>query len=301
MHRTGLLRGKSIKQRQAQAGIIFIAPAVIYFSVTFIGTVFYNIYLTFVKFSLSGENRFIGFSQYEAALTDTTFWLSLKNTFYFTVLSIPAIVILALAAALLFSSTVDFKFKGFFKAIYFLPVITSSVAVAFVWDWLYQPEIGLFNYILKSCGLPRQLWLHSAKQVIPSISLMHVWSRLGFNMVIFIAGLEAIPKQLYEAAEIDGAKGWKTFFHITLPLLNPQLLLVGILEVITALRMFSLPYVATGGGPGNASRMVVLHIHDKAFKWMKMGEASVAALILFIIIIFISVLQWRFLRKPVEY
>ena len=301
MNLTGWVCGKTFKQRQARAGILFITPAVIYFSITFIGTVFYNIYLTFVKFSLSGENKFIGFSQYQAAFTDSTFWLSLKNTFYFTALSVPAIVILALAVALLFSSTVDFKLKGFFKSIYFLPVITSSVAVAFVWDWLYQPEIGLFNYILKSCGLPRQLWLHSAQQVIPSLAIMHVWARLGFNMVIFIAGLEAIPREFYEAAEIDGAKGWTTLYYITLPLLNPQILLVCILEVITALRMFSLPYVATGGGPGNASRMVVLHIHDKAFKWMQIGEASVAALILFSMIIIISVLQWLFLRKPVEY
>ena len=224
------------------------------------------------------------------------------NTFYFAIVSVPCITLLALTLALLFNTgTRWLKAKNLFKTIYFMPVVTSFVAVAWIWNWLYQPTYGLINDILAAVGLPPHMWLWSITEVIPSLAIMQVWARSGFEMTILIAGLEAIPEVYYDAAKVDGASAWSTFRHVTLPLLNPQILIVTVLELIFALQIFELPFIATEGGPGNASLTVVLYLYRVAFSYMQMSQGCVMAIVLFAVILALTLLQWRVLRKPFTY
>jgi multiple sugar transport system permease protein len=296
-----IIRGKSVKDKEIRAAYTFVMPCVLFFIFTFICPTFYAFWLTLHKWSFVEAPEFVGFKQYIRVFHDSLFWKSMKNTFVLALFSVPPTMALALAVALLFNAATKFPFRRLFRAIYFLPVITSPVAIAFVWDWLYQPQFGLFNAILTSLGLPRQMWLTSATQVLPSLAFMNIWARLGFDMIIFWAGLQGIPRIYYEAAMIDGAGSLQRFRHITLPLLNPHIILVAVFELINTLKIFDIPYIATRGGPANASRVAVLHIYDLAFTWNRIGEASVAALFLFATIMVASVLQWRILRRPVEY
>jgi multiple sugar transport system permease protein len=296
-----ILTGKTIYDRQTRTGYLFVLPCIIFFIVTFMWPAGYGLYLSFHKFSFTGPPVFEGLRAYQAVWRDSLFWSSMLRTVYLLGMTVPATLIASLAAALAFTSLVKGPARSFFRAVYFLPVITSAVAVAFVWRWLYDGQYGLVNLFLGWFGVPAQNWLADPKLVLPAISVMTIWSRLGFAMIILIAGLQSIPEQYYEAAKIDGAGAWSRFRHITLPLLNAQLVLVIIFEVINGLKIFDMPYVATQGGPANASRVAVFHIYDLAFTFNKLDQAVVAALFLFVVIMAVTVLQWRLLRHPVEY
>jgi multiple sugar transport system permease protein len=232
---------------------------------------------------------------------DSVFIKSLGNTLVFSLLSVPFTLLCGLLAALAFQSRVKLPLRSLFKASYFVPLVVSLVAVAFVWKWMFNPSIGLLNNILRSLSLPEQGFLDDSGQVLPSLAVMYVWARLGFAMVIFIAGLEGISQDYYDAAAIDGASRWQQFRTITFPLLNPQIILVLILEMITSLRTFDLPYIAAQGGPANASRTVVLHIYDSAFQYFRMGSAAAGAIILFCIILGLTLLQRRLFSRRIEY
>ncbi len=296
-----IVRGRSIADRKIRTAYLFIAPTIFFFSITFIYPGIYAIYLSLSKWAVTGGSEFVGFAQYIDVLQDKMFWKAIKNTVVLTLMSVPATMVLALMVALIFKAASTFPLRNLFRAIYFLPVITSAVAVAFVWSWIYQPEIGLLNAFLKIFGVSKQLWISGPKQVLPSLAIMNIWARLGFDMIIFWAGLQGIPEVYYEVARMDGAGPFTQFRKITLPLLNPQIVLVGVLEIIYALKIFDLVFVATSGGPVNSSRVVVMHIYDLAFSWNKMGEASVVAIYLFILIMAISIIQWNLVSKKVEY
>lgn len=295
--------GRTVKDKQVRAAYLFILPALAYFGVHYIVPVLYDLYLTVFRFSYVEAPEFAGLEFYRAVFRDELFWRSMRNTFYLALLSVPAIMALSLIVAALLDGIKSRFIKNVFRTVYFLPVVTSGVAIAFVWSWLYEPSpnIGLINIVLYRLGLPTFNWLTSVQQVMPSIAIMNIWARLGFDMIIFMAGLQSIPEVYYEAARIDGASRVRSFFHITLPLLNPQIVLVAVYEVINVLKTFDIPYVATDGGPANASRVAVLHIYDQAFRFNALNEATVAALILFAIILLVTVLQWRLLNRPVEY
>jgi len=296
-----ILRGKSVHDRQVRTAYLFVLPIILYFLLTFTYPALQAFWLSLSKWSLAEGPQFVGLQHYGRLLHDDLFWTSLKNTFVLALLSVPVTMVLALLTASLFHSAAQFPLRNLFRAIYFLPVITSSVAVAFVWAWIYQPDIGLLNALLEALGIPGQMWLSSPKQVLPSLSAMNVWMRLGFDMIIFWAGLQGIPQVYYDAAKVDGAGVVARFWHITLPLLNPQIVLVAVIEIINALKVFDLVFIATSGGPVNSSRVVVLHIYDLAFSWNKMGEASAVAVCLFLIIIVVTIAQWKLLGRQVEY
>jgi multiple sugar transport system permease protein len=298
-----IVRGKSIRDKQVRAAYLFILPAVVYFSLNYIIPFLYDLYLTMFKFSFTGGAEFAGLDFYRGVWKDKLFWTSLQVTFKLLLLSVPATMAISLLVAVTLEEFVGSFAKNIYRAVYFLPVVTSGVAIAFVWSWLFEPnpKVGLMNVMLGGLGLDPHLWLSSVKEVLPSIAIMNIWARVGFDMIIFLAGLQTIPHEYYEAARIDGANRLQSFFRITLPLLNPQIVLVAIYEVINVLKTFDIPYIATDGGPANASRVVVLHIYDKAFRWNEINEATVAALLLFVIILLVTIFQWRFLNRPVEY
>jgi multiple sugar transport system permease protein len=255
--------------------------------------------VSMTKWNLLRPPEFLGIDNYVEVLTDPKFHKALLNTLYYMVGYLPLVLVGALAVALLLNS----KLKGlaFFRGIYFLPVVTSWVVVALLWKWLLSPEGGFVNYILGIFGIDGPGWWTDPNWAMPSIILASVWKDLGFNMLILLAGLQAIPDQLYEAARIDGAGIWRRIRSITLPLLTPSILFVMILAMIGAFQVFDEVYVMTEGGPAGATTVVMEQVVKNAFKYGLMGEASAMSWILFAIILTFTVLQLKFQRRWVHY
>ncbi len=237
--------------------------------------------------------RFIGLKNYISLLNDPLFWQSLLNTFYFVLVAGPLNVGIALGAALLLNSRLV-RFKAVFRLVYFLPVITTLVAIAIVWRFIYHPRFGILNYLLGFLGLNPIDWLGDPLWAMPAIILMSVWKNFGYNMIIYLAGLQNIPDALYEAASIEGANAWQTFWRITFPMLAPTTIFVGIITMIGFFQLFTEPYVMTQGGPVNKTLSIVLYMYQEGFRWWHMGYAAAIAFVLFVIIFIFTLLQLRF-------
>jgi len=242
---------------------------------------------------------FVGLANYETLLRDRIFWRSLFNTFYFVVVGVPLSISLALLMAIVLNEEF-IKLKSFFRASYFAPVVTTLVAVAVVWRWLYNPDYGLINWTLETLGLPSQNWLGDTGLAMPCLIVMAAWKNFGYNMVIFLAGLQAIPDSLYDAAKVDGASYWQRFLYVTLPGLKPTTFFVTVTTMIGFFQFFAEPYVMTKGGPLNSTISVVLHMYNQAFKFFRMGYASAIGYLLFGIIVAFTILQVRFQKAAYE-
>lgn len=293
----GLLFGNTFSDKRARIGYAFVLPAVIYFALVYFYPLLQSVQMSFFNGGFGQAPTFVGIDSYKYVFTDPMFWLTVKNTLYFVLLSVPTTVILALVVALLLNRIQNKRFRDLLSSTYFLPLVTSLVAAALIWEWIYQPLYGLANYLLAMVGIPAQKWLNSTTQVMPSLAIINIWLRIGFDTIIFLAALQSVPDELLEAAKIDGADAPKAFRHITLPLLNPQIVMVSILELITAVKVFDQVYATTVGGPANASRVLMMYLYDSAFQWFKFSEASVVAIFIFISLLIVSLLQWVFLRK----
>ena len=279
----------------------FLSPALLLIVVFFFLPVLAALLLSFTDFDIYALGdlnrlRFVGFANYLQLLQSPLFWTALGNTFYFVVVGGPLSVAVSLGAALLVNSRLT-RFPGLFRTAFFLPVVTTLVAVAMVWRYLYHPRYGLLNYGLNSLGLEPIDWLGDPVWAMPAIILMAVWKNFGFNMIIFIAGLQNIPPQLYEAARIDGASAWRQFRYITLPLLGPTFLFVALMTMIGYFQVFAEPYVMTQGGPANRTVSVVLLMYEEGFRWWNIGYASAAAFVLFALILAVTVLQLKWRRR----
>jgi multiple sugar transport system permease protein len=226
------------------------------------------------------------------------FWKALLNTFYFVLVGGPLSVAVSLGAAMLLNVRVV-RFKGLFRTVYFAPVVTTMVAVATVWRYLYHPRFGLLNQLLGAVGIGGVNWLGDPRWAMPAIILMSVWKNFGYNMIIFVAGLQSIPGTLYEAARVDGAGPWQQFRHITLPALRPMLVFVGIITMIGYFQLFTEPYVLTGGtgGPLNATLSLVMYMYKQGFRWWNIGFGAAVAFVLFLIILAGTLVQLRFQRE----
>ena len=244
--------------------------------------------------------RFVGLGNYAQLLADPLFWKALGNTFYFVLVGVPLSIAASLGAALLLQSRLA-RFKPVFRTAYFAPVVTTVVAVAVIWRYLFHTRYGLVNWGLASVGIEPVDWLGDPTWAMPTIILFAVWKNFGYNMIIFIAGLQAIPDDLYEAARIDGAGAWAQLRHVTLPLLGPVLLLVGILTMAGYFQLFAEPYVMTQGGPLESTVSVLYLMYEQGFKWWNLGNASAVAFILFVLMASItSGLLWLARRKGAE-
>jgi len=228
--------------------------------------------------------RFVGLDNYVALLGDPLLWRAMRNTLYFVLVGGPLSIAASLGAALLLDARAA-RFKGLMRTVFFLPVTTTIVAVAVVWRYLYHPRYGLLNQALVSLGLEPIDWLGDPAWSMPAIILMAVWKNFGFNMIILLAGLQAIPEQLYEAASLDGAGPWRRFTSITLPMLAPTLGFVTLLTAIGYFQFFAEPYVMTQGGPAGSTRSVVLLMYEEGFRWWNLGRASAVAFLLFLVIL----------------
>jgi len=287
--------------RQRRAGLLFILPALAYFSLVFLVPLVESVVGSFYRTVPGGASRFVGLRLYEKVLTDSTFWQSVRNTVTLLLLSAPTTIILALAAALGLNRVLSLRWRNAWAAMYFLPFSVSLVAAALIWQWIYDPVYGFLNHLLAFAGIPPQKWLQSLDQVLPSLAVVNIWVRLGFDTMIFLAALQAIPGEYYEAAGMDGASGWQSLRHVTLPLLNSQILMVCILEFIFNFKVFDQVYATTQGGPASASQTVIMLLYDTAFKYFRLGDASVMAVFVFLSLLLVTLLQWRFLRRPIEY
>ena len=295
------IRGKTVRQRRSRMAYLFLLPSLFFVLVHFIVPTIYNIVLSFSDWHIIRPLEFVGFENYLDVFTSDEFWESLGRTLYFTLLCVPTTVTLALIVALGLFRVGPRRGSAFVRAMYFAPVVASLTAVAYIWTWMFNPAYGLLNEILKIFSIEPLQWLNDVDSVIPSLSIMYIWSRLGFDMLILISGLTAIAPEYYEAARIDGANRWYCFWNITLPLLNQQLVLICVVEMMMALKVFELPYAATNGGPVNASRTLVMHIFETAFQWNRMDEAAVASIALFVIILIITASQHFLLTRKIRY
>lgn len=261
------------------------APALFFVVVLFIIPLGYNLLISFFDWSIVGGRDFIGIENYVSVFTSERFLNAAGNTLVFTALVVPAGIFFSLLVALGFNALTIKRGSGLVRAFYFAPVVASLTAVAFVWLWIFNPVYGLANGVLEALGLPGQEWLTSESQSIPSLAIMYVWARLGFNVIILLAGLNAIDRTYYEAARLDGAGPLRLLWSITLPLLNRQLVLVASVEVMNALKLFELPFVATKGGPVGSSRSIVMEIYELAFRLDRWGESAVYVMAMFVFLV----------------
>jgi multiple sugar transport system permease protein len=294
-------RLSTMQLREAGAAYLFLLPTIVGLLLFSAGPVIASAYLSFTRWDLLSTPRLIGLDNYIRLAQDRTFWITFWNTLYFTVVSVPAGTVLALLLALVMN--LPLRGISLYRATYFLPVVSSTVAVALMWEWLYQPDFGLINYVLGLVFPHMQpiRWLASTQWAMPAIIIMAVWQGLGFNMIIFLAGLKGIAPEYYEAAQIDGAGRWAQFRHVTVPLLSPVTFLVVILNIIGSFQVFDAAYVMTQGGPVDATRTIVYYLFQNAFQWFSMGYAAAIAYILFIMIMLTTLVQFLVQRYWVHY
>jgi multiple sugar transport system permease protein len=284
-------------------GWAFVAPALGAIVAFFLAPVAAALALSFTDFDIYavadlGNLRFVALDNYRRLFADELFWKALRNTAYFALVGGPLSILASLAAALLVDARAA-RLKGVFRTLLFLPVTTTLVAVAVIWRYLYHPRYGLLNWALGAFGLGPIDWLGDPSWAMPSIILMAVWKNFGFNMIVFLAGLQAIPDRLYEAALLDGAGPWRRLRDITIPMLAPTFLFVGVVTAIGYLQLFTEPYVLTRGGPSSSTLSVVLLMYEQGFRWWNMGYAAAVAVVLFAVILAATTLQLRLRRGAV--
>jgi multiple sugar transport system permease protein len=275
-------------------GLVFILPALVGTFIFIIIPVIFSFTLSFVDWDLLNKAQFVGLHNYKEIFTDALFGKILLNTFVYAISTSILGVIIPLVLACILNS----KIRGseFFKTAYFLPFITPMIVIAVVWQWIFDPNIGILNHILHL----HINWLYDTHFAMPALIIVSVWKLIGYNMIIFLSGLSALNQSLFEAARIDGANVFKTFKHITVPLLSPTIFFVVVITCISSFQVFDLIYMMTQGGPLNSTNVLVYAVYKNAFEYFKIGQASAIAYVLFAIILLLTAIQWK-LRKKLVY
>jgi multiple sugar transport system permease protein len=295
--RDGLVK-KLRRARREWSAYLFLAPGVIIFSVFTLFALIFAFYLTFHEWNiLQPQKPYVGLQNYQDMLHDEDFRQSIINTFYYTGAAVPLTMAVGLGIALLLNQPI--RMRGVFRTMYYLPVVTPLVAAAILWKWLYNGDFGLFNYYLLKTHLIDQplLWLADRNLAMPSVILMSIWGGVGFSMVIYLAGLQAIPEQLYDAAKVDGAGPFGRFWYVTLPLLRPTTLFQLVTGIIGSFQIFTQIYIMTNGGPVGRTTTMVYFIYEAAFKFYDMGYASTLAFGLFALLFVVTLIELRLYRR----
>jgi multiple sugar transport system permease protein len=289
-------RAAPARRRRTGTGIalLFVVPYLVLFLVFRIGPTLAGMGLSLTKYQITGLIEWRGLANFQRLFSDDLFWTSLRVTVVYTVIAVPLTVLVALGMAQLCARSI----RGIkvYRALYFLPVVTSLVTTSVIWKWLYADD-GPLNWLLGLVGAGPVPWLSSGAMVLPSLSLLSVWTRFGYDMLILLAGLLAIPRDYTEAAMIDGAGPWARFWRITVPQLKPALFFVVILEVVQSFQVFDVIYVMTGGGPVRSSYSMVFFVYDQGFHYFDFGYASAAGVVLFAITLIVSLVQRRLFRE----
>ncbi|MBW3563337.1 MAG: sugar ABC transporter permease [Acidobacteria bacterium] len=275
---------------EARAGVLFVLPALTLIGVFFFLPVAAGLLLSLTDFDIyslgnAEHTRFVGGGNYLELVRSQIFWKALWNTLYFSLVAGPLTILLALGTALLLNAKLG-RFRTFFRTVYFAPVVTTLVAVAVVWRYLYHPRVGLINRFLGLFGIEQIDWLGDPAWAMPAIILLAIWKNFGYGAIIFLAGLQNAPEDLYEAARIDGAGPLRQFWHVTLPALAPTFVFVALITAIGYVQIFAEPYVMTPeGGPLNSTLTIVLLMYREGFRWWNMGFAAAIAFILFVLVV----------------
>lgn len=277
------------------AAFVFLLPNLVSIGLFTLIPVVAGFFLSFTNWDMLSDPQWVGLDNYQDILKDRQFWNALRNTAIYTLIVIPG----GLTVSMLLALALNSKIKGtaIYQAIFFLPYVSSTVAIALVWKWIYHPDYGVLNAMLRAVGLPGVDWLTNPSVALISVAIVQIWQTAGYNMVLLLAGLRAIPKDYYEAARIDGASPWTIFWSITVPLLMPTIFFVTTISIIASFQVFNLIYVMTGGGPGNSTKVYVFYLWENGFSFFKMGYASALAYVLFVIILAITLIQARFLGR----
>src|SRR5574337_161441 len=261
----------SMKKRSERAGYWFVLPYVLFFLMFVAYPLVFSFILIFHRWNIVTPMEWVGLKNFARLMVDPLFFKAMTNTFTFLLIHIPLQIVVALGFALALNSNI--KFRSFFRAVYFLPVVVSGVVVTILWQQLYAYDAGFLNRLLTAVGISRVPWIISPEMAMPSIAIMATWKNVGIYIVLFLVGLQNIPRELYESASLDGATTTRKFFHITLPMLNPTIVVVLVLSTIGGFSLFVEPYVLTGGGPMQSTLSGVLYIYNHAFYFGHMGYA----------------------------
>jgi multiple sugar transport system permease protein len=280
---------------KSRTAYLYLLPVLIGLTVFTLGSVIASLYISFTQYDIGSTPHFVGLQNYREFLSADLFWQVVKNTVYYVVLYVPASMIVSLLLAIL----VEKRVRGiaFFRTVYFLPVVTSMVAAAIIWSWMYNSDVGLLNYLLSMIGIDGPKWLRDPHWALPAIAIMSIWKNAGYNMMIFLAGLTNIPADYYEASRLDGTSAWNRFRHITLPLLSPVTFFVLIVTTIGAFQVFEQTYVMTNGGPGVSTLTLSYYIWQTAFRFFNLGGASALGYILFLLVLAVTALQFLARRR----
>ena len=290
--------GRTSRWQLDLVGWSFILPLLIIYTIFLLWPILLGLRMSLFNWSLigSGTNEFLGFGNYAEALRDPNFWSSLWNTIVFTVISTPILVVLSLALSLMVNS-ISQRVQWIYRLVFFAPYTLSVTVMALIWSWMFEPGFGLLNGALTSLGLPSVNWLTQPGVAMLSIVLVTIWWTLGFNFLLYLAGLQQLSKEVYEASALDGASWWSQTRYITIPLLNRQTLLIVVLQIIASLQLFGQTYLLTSGGPAFSTRPVIEYIYDSGFTNFRVGFASATSYLFFIVILVISLSQFWFVSR----
>jgi len=281
------------------AALLFVLPSLIFLAVFVVYPIISAFYLSLHRYNLLEPPVWNGLGRYALLMEDTRFFKALGNTFLFAVMTVPLGTVISLLLAVLINQSVRGIY--FFRTAYYLPVVTSFVAVSFIWLWIYEPQFGVLNQLLEKVGLPTSAWLRDPNTSMLSIAILSIWKNAGYNMIIFLAGLQGVPDYLYEAAEIDGAGPTQRFWYITVPMLSPTTFFVFVVYFIGALQMFTQSWILTQGGPLDSTLTVVYMIYQNGFEFLKMGSAAAMSVVLFIFIAIITYINTRIVRYDAHF
>ncbi len=305
-NRVGMMKLTSQKRRrkkwnsEALAGYLFLTPNIIGFLSFTAVPVLVSLILSFYDWEMLIPPIFVGLENFKNLfLNDPLFYQVIKNTLYYVGVYVPFNIVAAMILALWLCSIT--KGVAIYRTLFFLPVLAPTVAAAFIWKYMFEPNIGFVNTFLGWFGIAGPNWLGDTKYAMLAIIIMSVWKMVGYNMVIFIAGIHSIPASLYEAAKIDGANSWNRFVYITLPMLSPALFFAVVMTIITSFQVFDQAYIMTAGGPANATNTIVMYIYESGFQFFKMGYASSIAWVLFGVIFTVTMIQMKVQKKWVNY
>lgn len=267
---------------------LFVLPALIVVLAVIVFPWAFTIWMSGNEWTLGSPRSFVGFANYLRLWADPRFWESLGHTLWYTLLSVVIPLILGTLAALIFDAR--FPWRGFLRGIFVMPMMATPVAIALVWTMMFHPQLGVLNYLLSLVGIPAQEWIFNPSTVIPSLVAVETWQWTPLVMLIVLGGLASLPRDPYESAEIDGANGWQKFYHLTLPMIAPFIMVAAIIRSIDALKSFDIIYAMTQGGPGTASETINIYLYNTAFAYYDIGYSSAMAIIFFVIIVALSLI-----------
>lgn len=287
-------------QRKLLIGL-FLAPTIIGLGLFTFLPILASVVLAFFSWDIITPPRFVGLENFADIAADPTIRVSFLNTIGFVVVAVTLQLAVALVLAVLVNTRMPGLLKSFFRSVLFFPLVLSAASVSIIMGYLFNENFGLVNHVLNLLGMADVPWLTSTRGAMVVVILVYVWQNFGFSFLLFLGGLSSIPKEVYEAAQVDGATGWKQFWRITFPLVSPTTLVASVMAIISALQIFDQPYVLTRGGPGDSTRTAVMVIYESAFKQLQFGRASAIGIVLTVVIMLVTAVQFRLSRRFVFY